>query len=176
MGTRCKFCAGLSISHLVELAEKEFVARKFPKKAFYRHHESFSDLEQSADGGCDLCRLILDCFRGTETDLSNLSRAEWRGSACDLVTSMYAAAKALGVSDVKICVEADQCVSGAKIDHVRVFDTLKVQFGVSREVAFDSKENPKTDGFLRALPPLLLTLRVRRGMLTAWLNLMYQRH
>ncbi|OIW32526.1 HET-domain-containing protein [Coniochaeta ligniaria NRRL 30616] len=164
MNRRCKFCAGLSISHLVELAEKEFVSRNFPKEAYYRHHESFSDLERSASGGCDLCQLILDCFKGAEHEYT--WPREWKGSDSDLDTSMYAAAKALDVSDVKISIEADQCFSGDKIEHVRVFDTLVVQVGIDEESHRDPEGDAEYDDSLQALPALLLTLRVPRDKVT----------
>ncbi|KAB5540401.1 heterokaryon incompatibility protein-domain-containing protein [Coniochaeta sp. 2T2.1] len=160
MAQRCSFCAGLSVAYLVELAEKEFVSRQFPKTAYYRHHESFLDLEQAAIAGCDLCQLILDCFKGAEHDYT--WPREWQGPDSDLDTSMYTAAKELDVSDVKICIEADQCFSGDAIEHVRVFDTLVVQVGSDEERPRDDGEDDEYDDMIQPLPPLLLTLRVPR--------------
>jgi hypothetical protein len=62
MAPRCQFCSRYSINHLVALAERN------TKAAYYSHLESFAYLEQSAQDGCDLCRLILDCFKAAEHD------------------------------------------------------------------------------------------------------------
>ena len=162
MAQRCHFCAGLSVEHLVRLAEQEFTSRRFPEKAYYRHHESFSDLEQSADAGCDLCQLILDCFKGVEHEY--MWPKEWQGTEGDLDGSMYAAAKELDTSDVKISLEADQCFSGDNIEHVRVFDALVVQVGSDEERPRDDEGDEEYDDMIQPLPPLLLTLRVPRSM------------
>ncbi|KAB5576438.1 heterokaryon incompatibility protein-domain-containing protein [Coniochaeta sp. 2T2.1] len=164
MPQRCHFCAGLSVAHLVELAEKEFMSRQFPKTAYYKHHESFSDLEQAANAGCDICQLILDCFKGVEHEYT--WPREWQGTDSDLDTSMYAAAKELDVSDVKTCLEADQCFYGDTIEHVRVFDTLVVQVGSDEERPRDDGEDEDYDDMIQPLPPLLLTLRVPRDQVT----------
>jgi hypothetical protein len=161
MAERCKFCSGLSISHLIELAETELMSRRFPQTAYYRHHESFSEFERSSYEGCDLCEMILDCFKGAEHEY--MWPREWKSSDRDLGTSMYAAAKELDVSDVKLSIEADQCFNGDTIDHVRVFDTLIVQVGPDDEYPRDPEADEDSEDMIQPIPPLLLTLRVPRG-------------
>ncbi|KAK0719369.1 hypothetical protein B0H67DRAFT_572979 [Lasiosphaeris hirsuta] len=95
MAQKCRFCAGFTISHPIELAKEEFRGDIFPDNAYYQHHACFRDLEQSAENGCDLCRLILDCF--AERDDLNWPRT-WAGAGADIDWSMYSAAREMGVS------------------------------------------------------------------------------
>ncbi|RYO97731.1 hypothetical protein DL765_011108 [Monosporascus sp. GIB2] len=120
--------------HLVELAEEEYAEpTDFPQRAYYQHHSSFGELDRSAGNGCDLCRLIIDCFRGTPFDSSDFPirwPQTWVGpERCDIAESMYAAAKELPVSDVKLALHADHHYVPYTLDKVRMFDTIMVQIG-----------------------------------------------
>ncbi|KAK5651867.1 hypothetical protein OQA88_11636 [Cercophora sp. LCS_1] len=96
MAPRCEFCAGLTISRLIELDDEG---------DDYRHHPSFSALEQSADDGCELCRLIIECSKRTQ-----LKKHEFfpflQHTICELDghndSSIYARAKRLNVSPVAV--------------------------------------------------------------------------
>ncbi|RYP31929.1 hypothetical protein DL767_005470 [Monosporascus sp. MG133] len=164
MATRCEYCAKLTVSRLVELAEEEYVEQtEFPQRAYYQHHSSFNELDRSAENGCDLCRLIIDCFRGAPVDAEDpwLTWPEtWVGpERCDIAESMYAAAKQLPVSDVKLALRADHQPN--ELDTVRMFDMILVKVGPEREPdpeEFDSD----FDYHVMTFPCLQLRLRVPR--------------
>jgi hypothetical protein len=132
----CQPCANLSFQHLVGLAKKEFTVRldAFPKRAFYAHHASFDELEQSAISGCDLCRLILDLSKSYNAADWNL---EWQPGTCDTDSSMYATAKALKVSDVKIALTSSYFYSNytVDVDEPKIYDGFRVQVGPTEEDA-----------------------------------------
>ncbi|RYP09897.1 hypothetical protein DL764_001031 [Monosporascus ibericus] len=172
MATRCEYCAKLTVSRLVELAEEEYVEQtEFPQRAYYQHHSSFSELDRSAGNGCDLCRLIIDCFRGAPVGFVVEDPWEfpltwpetWVGpERCDIAESMYAAAKQLPVSDVKLALRADHQPN--ELDTVRMFDTILVKVGPERKPdpeEFDSD----FDYHEMTFPCLQLRLRVPRGTL-----------
>lgn len=156
MTRRCQYCANLNVDLLVGLAQKEFRGRVFPKSAFYKHHSCFHDLEQSADDGCELCQLIINCFRGVEEEGYFWPRT-WKGQACDVNASMYAAAKQLAISDVKVAIDAATCYTSDEIEYVNVFDTLMIQVGISEDAPLDP--DAEDSGF----PTLCLTLSLPRG-------------
>ncbi|RYP60488.1 hypothetical protein DL769_008093 [Monosporascus sp. CRB-8-3] len=134
MVTRCEYCAKLTVSHLVELAEEEYAEQTdFPQRAYYQHHNSFSELDMSAENGCDLCRLIIDCFKGATFDPPDYP-LRWPQTwvspeRCDTAESMYAAAMQLPVSDVKLALHADHEYQPFNLGKVRMFDTILVQIG-----------------------------------------------
>lgn len=150
---RCRFCSNLTLESLVNLTEIETAEyHKFPRQAFYQHHQSFDDLESSAHNGCEFCTLILKCFLGTsaDTEFELLEWPEqWMGKNCDPDASMYAVAKELDSSSVGIALNShepwDQDWVGP-----HHFDTLLVQVGL--------KLNLSDRGTYSALPPLPLSL------------------
>ncbi|KAI6552575.1 hypothetical protein MCOR04_010870 [Pyricularia oryzae] len=159
---RCIPCARLSVESLVELARIEFEAHIFPQNAYYQHHASFDDLEASANNGCDFCGLILECF---QQSISKDKRPllwpyEWdpeqplsRPTGSD---TMYAVAKSLSVSDIKLCVNATHLYLGQGIKEARVFDEILVQVGPLPAVNDDDVE-PEW-----SMPQLRLTLESPR--------------
>jgi hypothetical protein len=138
---------------LVHLAKKEFTVHldAFPKSAFYAHHASFDELEQSALSGCDLCRLILDLSKSYNATNWNL---EWQPDTCDIKSSMYTAAKALEVSDVKIALTSSYFYLNytADVDEPRIYDGFRVQVGPSEEDAESG------DGWWIPVLPLMLSV------------------
>lgn len=106
----CSYCSGLSIDLLVQLMHEDL--RKSsrlpppPASLCYEHHESFLDLENAANNGCPLCQFIVDCFKWAAFQDGRLPKwpVDDKPSA-DLAGSMYAVAKRLEVSDVKICLD-----------------------------------------------------------------------
>lgn len=160
--TRCQYCTGLSISRLVRLAQEEFSGHEFPSRAFYQHHPSFNELEQAAEHGCDLCRLILECFKGSPTDQDPPYEwpDEWHGSRCSIETSMYAAAKELPDSNVRISINSDNSYGSDTIDKVITFDTLLVQLG-PKAPPYDS-DDPDAENW--EFPALSLRIDTPRGM------------
>ncbi|KAK3906173.1 heterokaryon incompatibility protein-domain-containing protein [Staphylotrichum tortipilum] len=142
----CHYCANLSIPRLVDLAVQEFDAAAVPKAACYRHQPTFGDLEQSALGGCDLCRFILEVFKGTPKPDDNEAidwtqwPVRWQSEGLsDGTKSMYTIAKDLKVSDVKIALSSYYAYwgMGHPLDEIRILDGLRVQVGPAYSLGFD---------------------------------------
>ncbi|ROT39006.1 HET-domain-containing protein [Sodiomyces alkalinus F11] len=160
MASRCQPCSELTISHLVHLTERDFNGHVFPEEGFYRHHDSFDALERSANDGCDFCQLIIDCFKGSPNIHNTIrwpERWEGQGPSCNMETSMYAAAKRLKNSDVKISINANHVFSWTSLEAVEVFDLLLVQVGPREETPRD-EETGREVGF----PTLTLSFSVPR--------------
>jgi hypothetical protein len=159
---QCGYCANLSISHLIELAEQEFadILCSFPSHGFYQHHASLADLEMSAHQGCALCRLILDYLKGAEEPSNLLSREpiRWTGSIIGAgKNSAYSFARGLPRNHVRMCIMASHLNGSDPIDKVRVFDQVIVQIG-------DVEDPDATPGGIDSLAPLAFMLTTPRGM------------
>ena len=156
MSTRCRLCSGLSVEALVGLAKQEFSAHEFPTWAYYQHHSSFHDLEHAANAGCDLCSLIVDCFKGIPWTRGEFyyefSPYIWEKTEVDIEESAYTAAKEVALSDVKLSINTDHVYSSDGLDKVRSFNTLLVQVGPS-ELPEESEDY--------AFPFLILSLSHR---------------
>ena len=168
---RCQPCADLTVKKLFLLTNEEFSGQIFPLKAYYQHHACFSDLERAANDGCDLCQFILLCFKGAVRD-DYTWPSEWM-SGPDASTdfesesaSMYAAAKKLEISDVKLALDSSTAFVGD--ESVCVFDIIVVQVGRTSDAELDSKgsfvEADDEDAFWeQRVPPLRLTMSSPRG-------------
>ncbi|KAK1830601.1 HET-domain-containing protein [Podospora conica] len=164
MAPTCRPCAELTIDKLYLLTEEEYSGCTFPTKAYYKHHPTFGHLEQAANDGCDFCRLILDCFKGAERDHYTWP-PEWEGLDADLEWSMYAAAKRLDVSDVKLALDSSTAISSEK--GVCAFDVMMVQVGRRSEVEDeDGDDHNDPDYWDQRVPPLRLTLSTSRSSTT----------
>lgn len=123
---RCHYCDNLSISKLINLAKKEFWAGRMARQAFYQHHGSLEDLEESANLGCDFCTLILQCLKGTPWYRFPFETIY--NSDIPMDGSLYGYAKdKLSVTDIKICISSSHVFPGTPFNEVRVFDLLYVQ-------------------------------------------------
>ncbi|UKZ46432.1 hypothetical protein TrVGV298_000635 [Trichoderma virens] len=132
MSTRCRFCSGLSVEALLKLVKHEFSGHEFPASAYYQHHSTFCDLEQAAHAGCELCSLIVECFKGipwTRGESYQFSSYKWEKAEVDIEDSAYTAAKQVALSDVKLSIGTDHVYLGDGLDKVRSFNTLLVQVG-----------------------------------------------
>ncbi|KAI0442998.1 HET-domain-containing protein [Xylaria telfairii] len=133
MMPRCDYCAKLSISLLVDLAIVEFDSGYVPQQAFYQHHASLDDLESSAISGCDLCILIFDSFRGTPRDAPTETPTtwpkQWAGHTLQVEASMLATTRNLTATDIKIFIDTEHLYVGDTLEHVRVFDVLRIHVG-----------------------------------------------
>ncbi|VBB79502.1 Putative protein of unknown function [Podospora comata] len=124
MSTRCPLCTELSIQHLFELTKQEVDFHDFPSSAYYKHHKSFNDLEQSAINGCDLCQLIIHAFKQNPVE-----EDQYFGlSSQDETMSMYEKAKSLEQSDVKIALTSTYPYRDNS-SPLTIVDTLAVQVG-----------------------------------------------
>ncbi|KAK3897859.1 heterokaryon incompatibility protein-domain-containing protein [Staphylotrichum tortipilum] len=171
----CHYCANLSIPRLVDLALQKFDAAAVPKAACYRHQPTFGDLEQSALGGCDLCRLILEVFKGTPEHDENEATdwAQWpvqwqSGGWGNGTKSMYTIAKDLKVSKVRIALSSYYAYWGMDhpLDEIRILDGLRVQVGPAYSLGFDDSDGsdgedevPEED----KVPGLVLAFSVPRS-------------
>lgn len=165
MAPECRPCANLTLDKLLLFAEEEYSGCTFPTKAYYEHHPSFNHLEQAAKDGCDLCRLILDCFKGSARDHYTWP-PEWEEPDGDVEGPMYAAAKRLDVSDVKLALDSSTAFAGAK--GVSVFDVMMVQVGRRSEVEEeDDADDYEGDFWDQRVPPLRLTLCASPGEFNA---------
>jgi hypothetical protein len=120
------------VEALIELAKQEFSGHEFPASAYYQHHNSFHDLEQAANAGCDLCLLIVDCFKGISWirgESYQFSSYLWENPEIETEVSAYGAAKQLALSDVKLSIGTDHVYLGDGLDKVRSFNTLLIQVG-----------------------------------------------
>ncbi|RSL91489.1 hypothetical protein CEP52_014236 [Fusarium oligoseptatum] len=125
----CSYCQDLSIDRLVQLMQEDL--RKSsrlpppPATLCYQHHASFIDLENAANNGCPLCQFIIDCFKWTTYQDGPIPN--WpldNKQSDDLAGSMYAVAKKLDVSDVRICLDnrrmTSEWIMGKSIDKMIV--------------------------------------------------------
>lgn len=153
----CKYCDGLSINCLLELAKVEFKPEglSFPRKAYYEHHASYQDLVQSARDGCELCDFIYNEFR--EISLPGLRRVI---DASEEVT-MDEAATALKISDVKFCIETD-IWRYTSLQDCRLLDKILVKVGKPFG-AFDDYD----EGYEQSLSEVELILFTPQGSLTS---------
>ncbi|TLS20828.1 uncharacterized protein PpBr36_10680 [Pyricularia pennisetigena] len=159
---RCSECAQLSIESLVELARIEFTAHSFPQESYYRHHASFDDLERSAGDGCGFCGLVLECFQRSiciDDEDPLIWPDEWDSGQLPSPpagsNTMYAVAKSLHVSDIKLCVNATHLYHRQTIEEAQVFDEIMVQVGPLEVQSHDETE--------WSMPPLRLTMESPRG-------------
>ncbi|KAJ4388103.1 hypothetical protein N0V93_008708 [Gnomoniopsis smithogilvyi] len=131
---RCRYCEKLSIESLVSLAKDELHGyRKFPKKAFCEHQPSVEDLESSAKDGCDLCGLILDCLLVTTAKDTYWTISDPEEQDCSPDDSLYAAAKCLETSSVKIAISADHLdIERQPLPAGYQLDTILIQVGPKR--------------------------------------------
>ncbi|KAI8651876.1 HET domain-containing protein [Fusarium sp. Ph1] len=125
----CSYCKGLSIDRLVQLMQedlrKSWMLPPPPASLHYQHHASFLDLENAANNGCPLCQFIVGCFKWTASQDGQIP--QWprdNKPSTNLAGSMYAVAKSLEVSDVKICLD-NRCITsewimGKSIDRMLV--------------------------------------------------------
>ncbi|KAH6991473.1 heterokaryon incompatibility protein-domain-containing protein [Ilyonectria sp. MPI-CAGE-AT-0026] len=128
----CSYCKDLSIDRLVQLMQEDLRQSSRlpppPPSLCYQHHASFLDLENAANNGCPLCQLIVDCFKWTAYQDGHIPRwpRDHKPSA-ELAGSMYAVAKGLEVSDVRICLNNRHITSEWNMS--RSVDQMNVRVG-----------------------------------------------
>ncbi|OTB06054.1 hypothetical protein M426DRAFT_9880 [Hypoxylon sp. CI-4A] len=101
----CQYCSGLSIKSLVQLAKTGFKENRVPGDIFYPHHHSLGDLEQAAQNGCDLCRLILDSSK--RLPAYDRYPMKWYNKERNVEHSIFAAAKELSHFNLEISIDTD---------------------------------------------------------------------
>lgn len=152
---------------LIDLAKEEFDSKIFPNTAYYKHHDSFNTLEDSANSGYDLFPLIVECFKETPDD-----ELMWVGTrnglkSVDVNQSMYTRAKAQEVSDVKMAIDSSETRNYQQLDDVRILDMLMVLVGPNSENSDPdcSEEELYLDNWVPVLPLTLTALRGRWNVL-----------
>jgi hypothetical protein len=108
--------------------------------------------------GCDFCRLILECFKGTPkyTPYPGSWPDDWLGSQCKIEDSMYAMAKKRPNSNVRLSINSDNVSSGDTIEQVSVLNTILVKVGPD-EILYDDGEDDEE--FLSYPPQLVLRIQ-----------------
>lgn len=150
MANLCRFCRGLSISDLIELSKPIFSNLLPHNSRYYPHYDCFSDLEESAQKGCDLCQLIVDGFKSTA--YPSLGEGVTLHSALQLLPS--------DKTNVKLTIHTTHMRNAPqKVEDVEVFDTLMVHVGPGPDdrsvLDFDELHEWRLE--------LLLTLTTPRG-------------
>ncbi|KIL92445.1 hypothetical protein FAVG1_04856 [Fusarium avenaceum] len=130
---RCKYCQGLSIERLVELAETEFKATAFPQNAYYTHQPTIAALDTSAEQGCDLCQLIVQALESTSYN------ACWAEELLGLNHTQDSTilATARGLADfydtaIRICINTMHVIWGTTLSDVEMLEMLLIQVGLPR--------------------------------------------
>ncbi|KAM0287397.1 hypothetical protein ACHAO9_007801 [Fusarium lateritium] len=130
---RCKYCQGLSIERLVELAETEFKATAFPQNAYYTHQPTIAALDTSAEQGCDLCQLIVQALESTSDN------ASWAEELLGLnrTQDSIILATARGLADfydtaIRICINTMHVIWGTSLSDVEMLEMLLIQVGLPR--------------------------------------------
>lgn len=164
MAELCNLCRDLSIRDLIELSKPVFSNLLPHNSRYYHHHKCFSDLEASAQQGCDLCQLIVDGFKSTSYP------------ALGEGVTLYSALQLLpdDTTNVKFTIHTSHMRNAPqKVDDVQVFDTLMVHVGPGPDdrsvLDFDELHEWRLE--------LILTLTTPRGMFccTVLLDLLSRR-
>lgn len=131
MTKRCTYCANLAIEKLVEFTKEEYSGGTFPRKASYEHHRSLEDLETAASNGCDLCQLILECFKGSirEDNDGLMWPDRWEKSPPADEYTVYDEAKELSKTKVRMSIDTRNHPNDSVLEPGQVFDVLLVHVG-----------------------------------------------
>lgn len=148
---------------LISLAKTvECDHRHFPDENFFQHHPSFEDLEDAALRGCDICNLVLSCFKGApivDDEIPLFWPKDWVDEEnWDPEASMYTVTKYLPNSTVHFAIGASHAYTAAPFADVRQFDVLLVQAG-------DRVEDTNNGTMEWELPTLSLVMTTARGLL-----------
>lgn len=110
------------------------------------------------DDGCKFCQLILGCFKGAPTGGSHPSTwpEEWLGPDCKVEDSIYALAKEMPDSNVRISIGSDNVYIGDTIEKVSVFNTLLVKVGPNEIIDEDDPDEEYPTSW--DLPELVLDI------------------
>lgn len=133
----CMFCNSLSISQLVGLAEVKLKAHDFPQKAYSQHQASYSDLVESANGGCGLCSLIHQGFQETVLDSGAMY---WEGYTMD--AALQDIESRGHATDMKVCINAGHLYGGQMLEEAKLLDTLMIQAGNIHPPASEDDDPP----------------------------------
>ncbi|VUC24138.1 unnamed protein product [Clonostachys rosea] len=155
---RCTYCLGLNIQKLIDYAEVEFSGWYVPKVSFYQHHPSIHELEKSADGGCDLCALMIHAFKTSKTD----DHRYYASEDSDLLSAIKDWTE---TSSIRISIQASHIYTATPLEGTLMLDLLQISAGEYKETSSDPDESylqePPTV-FLQLLTPLDLSLKLGR--------------
>ena len=140
MPFQCIYCAGLTISTLVNLVKTEPPKERFSQQAFYQHHGSIADLQRSAEQGCAFCTFIVQCLKGY-TDSHHIWATTWIGSSCKPGESLFEAAAQSPESDIKIRLLPRGKTHLDSMRRFSVLDTLYVQIRPSIGLGTESDDD-----------------------------------
>ncbi|TGO64774.1 hypothetical protein BOTNAR_0084g00050 [Botryotinia narcissicola] len=178
----CTYCANLSLTHLIDLANIDFKGHVFPNQpttedlmgpfawtsslanpdnspkerkpmAFYPHHKCFQDLVESVDMGCDLCEVILTCLKKRIPGEDEASQGD---NSDEIYWTDFSRRRE---TDIKISINSSHVYPNATLDVVQMLDTILVHVGNIG----DHRSDFKIHGHSFAVPTQSLTLVTKRG-------------
>jgi len=150
----CRYCANVCVESLVLLTTVDRQADRLPTEAYYKHHSSFDDLEHAALAGCEICLLILDCYRGCDIDWN---WQDTRGAEERPNDTIYTYAKELEDSSVTLFVGNSRS-SVDVLQEGQILDQVSVHLGPINIEPRGSEESLEYE-----LPDLKLLLTGSRG-------------
>jgi len=162
---RCRYCQNLSIEHLVDLAKEEFEAERFPSRAFYQHHVSVTALEESAEQGCDLCRLIV---KGLDTEMMTIWDEEtFSYKRSEFTTVLGHARSCTDAYDIRVSINTQHVDTHSSLADVLMLDILYVKLGMASSHD-ETSASPRigsdySDSLVDLFPVVLFLLTSPRG-------------
>ena len=140
---RCKRCEDLTLDKLSELAIREIeknaphnfrdryvVGRAangiFPQESYYLHQPSYSQLQKSAENGCEICQVFYSQCEERPTDVSSPDGSTWPTLGC-----LFRDNEARGIAtDVRIAIDSHNFTwrNNEMLD-MTVLDNFMVQIG-----------------------------------------------
>jgi hypothetical protein len=147
---RCQYCEGLTLEKLFRIAKEEIEKNSphhfryrdedtpessvFPQAGYYSHQPSYSWLQQSAELGCDICKVIYSYYKQKRPNLDRFFRRyEAEGNA----------------TDIRIAVDRRNYWEPDPEAEMTVLDTFMVQVGYHQECSNK--------------PSIMFDLRIPRG-------------
>ncbi|CAG9981351.1 unnamed protein product [Clonostachys byssicola] len=155
---RCTLCLGLDIQKLIDYAEVEFSGWYIPKSSFYQHYASIHELEKSADGGCDLCALMIYAFKNSRSD-------DHRYYAIEDSDLLSAIKEWVETSSIRISIQASHIYVAKPLEEAQMLDMLQISAGEYKETSSDPDESSLQEPptvFLQLLTPLEHPLKLGR--------------
>jgi hypothetical protein len=140
----CHYCEGLTVAKLFAIAKKEiekYAPRHwrcrhedsdmrenviFPQDNLYPHQPSYSLLQESADVGCGICKVIYDHCEKDWTHLLDPDGSKWPSTG-----DMFRHYEANGIpTDIKIAIDSHNLSwkNNEELD-ITVLDTFMAQVG-----------------------------------------------
>lgn len=155
----------------MDLAKHEFGGDYFPRRWYYKHHDSFAELEAAARAGCDLCSLIAESVRGSFNHDGEtyphwkLQFNHWDAAPPPDAPTMYHEVILSERTNVKICVSSTHPWTDTRDVGVQPLDVVVVHIGpVAKDSDMESiSASSETSQTQDVVSDLSLILTVSEG-------------